>query len=268
MIEAPKGFHLHPNGGGLVEDTAVVGVSAFVGPEARVLDQALVNDKATICDRAVVSGKAWVGDNAAVYDNAWVGENAKVSGDARVFDNTHVFENARVEGSARVYGKAKVFGSAIVYDKAHVTGNAEVSDFAEVYGTAKISGNMIVSGMEKVQFVESEFPTTYDSDSIVSDPIEDLFETTIDYKFNEGQLVQELQEYINSTYNQHYATDKYQATDMIIDSGHGVGFCVGNIMKYAKRYGKKGGPSDQRKDLMKILHYGIILLNEHDVKNA
>lgn len=267
MSEAPKGFHFHPNGGGLVEDTAVVGVSAFVGPEARVLGQALVSHKATICDRAVVSGKAWVGNTAAVYDNAWVGENAIVSGDARVFDNTHVFENARVEGSARVYGKAKVFGSAIVRDKAHVTGNAQVSDYAEVFGKAKVSGNTIVSGIEKVS-VERDITITSDSDLIVSDPIEDLFETTIDYKFNEGQLVQELQEYINSTYNQHYATDKYQATDMIIDSGHGVGFCVGNIMKYAKRYGKKGGPSDQRKDLMKILHYGIILLNEHDVKNA
>jgi len=88
----------------------------------------------------------------------------------------------------------------------------------------------------------------------------------MDYKFNEGELIKELQAYIDSTYNQHYATDKYQATDMIIDAGHGIGFCVGNIMKYAKRYGKKGGPADQRKDLMKILHYGIILLNEHDQK--
>lgn len=267
MKKAPKGFHFHPNGGGLVEDTAVVGVSAFVGREAKVLEQALVSDKATICDRAEVRGKAWVGKGAAVLNNAWVGGNAIVTGDARVFDNAKVCGNARVEGSARVYGKAKVFGSAIVYDKAHVTGTAEVFDYAEVYGTAKVSGNMIVSGIEKVS-VESNITITYDSDPIVSDPIEDLFETTIDYKFNEGQLVQELQEYINSTYNQHYATDKYQATDMIIDSGHGVGFCVGNIMKYAKRYGKKGGPSDQRKDLMKILHYGIILLNEHDVKNA
>ena len=27
---------------------------------------------------------------------------------------------------------------------------------------------------------------------------------------------------------------------MIIDAGHGEGFCVGNIMKYAMRCGKKG----------------------------
>lgn len=85
------------------------------------------------------------------------------------------------------------------------------------------------------------------------------------YKFNEDSLVSELKTYIDSTYNQHYASDKYQATDVIIDSGHGEGFCIGNIMKYAKRYGNKQGKN--RKDLLKILHYGIIMLNIHDTEN-
>jgi hypothetical protein len=38
----------------------------------------------------------------------------------------------------------------------------------------------------------------------------------MNYKFNEDQLVQELMEYVDKTYDQHYATDKYQATDIII----------------------------------------------------
>ena len=78
------------------------------------------------------------------------------------------------------------------------------------------------------------------------------------YKFDEDGALDELREYIDSTYSGHYATDKYQATDMIIDAGHGEGFCMGNIMKYAKRYGRKDGKN--RADLMKILHYGIIML--------
>ena len=78
------------------------------------------------------------------------------------------------------------------------------------------------------------------------------------YKFDEDKALLELTEYIDSTYNAHYSTDKYQATDMIIDAGHGEGFCMGNIMKYAKRFGRKGGKN--RADLMKILHYGIIML--------
>lgn len=88
----------------------------------------------------------------------------------------------------------------------------------------------------------------------------------IEYKFNEDKLIEELKEYINSTYDQHYATDKYQATDIIIDSGHGTGFCLGNVIKYAKRYGRKGTLEESRKDLMKILHYAIIQLYVHDQK--
>ena len=88
----------------------------------------------------------------------------------------------------------------------------------------------------------------------------------ISYKFNENKLIQELQTYIDATYSQHYASDKYQATDVIIDSGHGEGFALGNIMKYAKRYGNKEGKN--RKDLLKILHYAIIMLYVHDTENA
>tara|TARA_R100000234_G_C5000205_1_gene179988 strand:+ start:2312 stop:2578 length:267 start_codon:yes stop_codon:yes gene_type:complete len=84
------------------------------------------------------------------------------------------------------------------------------------------------------------------------------------YKFNEDKILQEVKTYIDSTYDQHYANGKYQATDMIIDTGHGQGFCVGNIMKYAMRYGKKNG-SDTL-DLHKIIHYAIIALylEEHN----
>ena len=89
----------------------------------------------------------------------------------------------------------------------------------------------------------------------------------MNYKFNEDELIRELQTYVDSTYGEHYSTDKYQATDIIIDSGHGTGFNLGNVIKYAKRYGKKGGPDEQRKDLMKILHYTLIQLYVHDEKN-
>lgn len=85
----------------------------------------------------------------------------------------------------------------------------------------------------------------------------------IDYKFNEGALIKELQKYVDSTYNQHYSKNKFQATEFIIDSGHGMGFALGNVLKYAQRYGKKDGAN--RKDLMKILHYALIALHQHDL---
>ena len=71
-----------------------------------------------------------------------------------------------------------------------------------------------------------------------------------------------LQAYVDSTYEQHYSTDKIQATEFIIDSGHGEGFCIGNIIKYAKRYGKKAGRNEL--DLLKIIHYSIILLGSDE----
>jgi len=88
---------------------------------------------------------------------------------------------------------------------------------------------------------------------------------TMNYKFNEDKSLQELQAYIDGTYSEHYASDKYQATDVIIDSGHGEGFAMGNIMKYAKRYGNKEGKN--KKDLLKILHYGIMMLDIHNKEN-
>ena len=81
-------------------------------------------------------------------------------------------------------------------------------------------------------------------------------------KFNEDNLIEELQKYVDSTYDQHYSKNKFQATEFIIDAGHGEGFCIGNIMKYAQRYGKKDGYN--RKDLQKVLHYALIALSVHD----
>ena len=84
----------------------------------------------------------------------------------------------------------------------------------------------------------------------------------ISYKYNEDVALKELQEYIDSTYDEHYSKNKFQATEFIIDGGHGEGFCIGNILKYAQRYGKKNGKD--RRDLLKTLHYAIIALYVHD----
>ena len=85
------------------------------------------------------------------------------------------------------------------------------------------------------------------------------------YKFNEDYILQQIERYIDGTYDRHYAQGKYQATDMIIDAGHGQGFCMGNIMKYAMRYGKKPDPVTgeykNKGDLLKIIHYAIIAIH-------
>ena len=86
----------------------------------------------------------------------------------------------------------------------------------------------------------------------------------IEYKYNEGELIKEIQAYVDATYDQHYSRNKFQATEFIIDGGHGTGFNIGNMMKYTQRYGRKGDPKEWRKDLMKVIHYAIIQLHVHD----
>ena len=82
-----------------------------------------------------------------------------------------------------------------------------------------------------------------------------------DYKFNEGQIIKELKQYVDKTYESHYANGvKRQATEIIIDQGHGTGFCMGNILKYAQRYGNKEGRN--KNDLLKVIHYAIIQLSQ------
>ena len=85
------------------------------------------------------------------------------------------------------------------------------------------------------------------------------------YKYNEFELIGELEDYVNSTYDEHYSQDKYQATEFIINCGHGEGFALGNVLKYAQRYGRKEGKN--RKDLLKILHYALIALHVHDLEH-
>ena len=84
------------------------------------------------------------------------------------------------------------------------------------------------------------------------------------YKFNEDKLIEEFTDYIDSTYASHYNTNKIQSMENIIDKGHGTGFCMGNVDKYASRYLNKGTRDDARKDLMKVLHYTLLQLYIHD----
>jgi hypothetical protein len=102
--------------------------------------------------------------------------------------------------------------------------------------------------------------TARNDDNIISNS------PAIPWKYNEDKIVKELLEYIRKTYNQHYSAgdDKIQTLDLIEACGDGEAFCRSNILKYASRYDKKG---TARRDIMKILHYAVLLMNFND-KNA
>jgi len=98
-----------------------------------------------------------------------------------------------------------------------------------------------------------------------------IFENTMNnestrYKYSEQEILKELTDYIVRTYDQHYSagSDKIQTLDLIEACGDGEAFCRSNILKYASRYDKKG---TARRDIMKILHYAVLLMHFND-KNA
>ena len=83
------------------------------------------------------------------------------------------------------------------------------------------------------------------------------------YKYSEEEILKELSDYISETYNQHYSAgdEKIQTLDLIEACGDGEAFCRSNILKYASRYDKKG---TARRDILKILHYAVLLLHFND----
>ena len=128
----PVPAHQHPRGGGWVADTATVDDTCFVGPYARVFDN------------AYVTGNAIINDGASVFCNASVSNHAKVYGDAMIYDNASVRDNARVSGFSKVFGNARVMDNAQVYENAEIYDNAIVCNNAEVYDNSKVFGNGIV----------------------------------------------------------------------------------------------------------------------------
>ena len=102
---------------------------------------------------------------------------------------------------------------------------------------------------------------------LTTTPYYDEAHDDFQYKFGEGQYLKELRDYVRNTYGEHYSgKGGTQTFELIQDSDNGVGFAMGSIMKYASRYGKKNGFN--RKDLMKILHYGLQALHTHDKAEA
>lgn len=88
-------------------------------------------------------------------------------------------------------------------------------------------------------------------------------EERMKFKYREDVLLSEFDAYIRKTYSKHYAEeDGSQTIDKIIAKGYGTGFFMGNVFKYSDRYGKKDGFN--RDDLMKTLHYTLLMLYLHD----
>jgi hypothetical protein len=82
----------------------------------------------------------------------------------------------------------------------------------------------------------------------------------LQYKYNEDTNMSRIQEYINSTYGQHYVgNDQIQTLDVWESLGISQELCQGTAIKYLMRWGKKEGHN--QKDLLKAIHYIILLMH-------
>ena len=138
-----------------------------------------------------------------------------------------------------------------------------------LYDELKMSENFETTYESSIPKQELPYPYEYDvitgNVAVRSDDTISLTNNcpAIPWKYNEEKIVKELLEYVRGTYNQHYSAgdDKIQTLDLIEACGDGESFCRSNILKYASRYDKKGTP---RRDIMKILHYAVLLMNFND----
>tara|TARA_B100000925_G_scaffold162965_1_gene122417 strand:+ start:210 stop:641 length:432 start_codon:yes stop_codon:yes gene_type:complete len=126
-------------------------------------------------------------------------------------------------------------------------GDVTLSDYQDFWGTTDVITGALGA----------------DSISLTIPDLDESITVTNKYKYDEEAILKELTEYIAGTYKQHYSagTDKIQTLDLIDACGDGEAFCRSNILKYASRYDKKG---TARRDILKILHYAVLLLHFND----
>ena len=83
-------------------------------------------------------------------------------------------------------------------------------------------------------------------------------------KYHEDEILNDIKEYVSSTYNGHYTGTKHeyrnvQTLDLMASRDLASTFCQANILKYGSRYGSKDGRN--KKDLLKVIHYAMLLLH-------
>ena len=87
------------------------------------------------------------------------------------------------------------------------------------------------------------------------------------WKYQEDLTLKEIEQYLTSTYHQHYTSQesKTQTLDLIESIGDAEPFTRSNAIKYLSRFGKKGGKS--KLDILKAIHYCILLYHFSGLHN-
>lgn len=84
------------------------------------------------------------------------------------------------------------------------------------------------------------------------------------YKYSEDVYIQDIKDYVDSTYGQHYVNGGIQVVDVWQARGTLDTTAADTAIKYIMRYGKKDGKN--RKDLLKAVHYIMLMMYADDFK--
>jgi hypothetical protein len=139
-LQSHTGMVQHANGGGWKSTGATVDATAYIGPNAQVLDTAQVRGNARIEEHGVVRNSAQVRDNAVVSGHGMVYESAQVYGNAKVRDWAMVFGTAQLFENAKAIEHAGCGGSNVV------SGNVVMKGVTSVYSPSTFSGSLITDG--------------------------------------------------------------------------------------------------------------------------
>jgi hypothetical protein len=92
----------------------------------------------------------------------------------------------------------------------------------------------------------------------------------MEFKYSEDKTLKLLEEYVASTYSQHYTSADDPARIQVFDLWDSFGTlqttCRDTAIKYLSRYGKKEGKNS--KDLLKAIHYILIMIYIHNRDQA
>jgi hypothetical protein len=121
------------------------------------------------------------------------------------------------------------------------------------------------SGAQDFTYAAQSVPLSYFDNNYSPDTITfnlNMFEDTNKngfWKYNEDKTLKEVEQYLSSTYHQHYTSQesKTQTLDLIESIGDAEPFTRSNAIKYLSRFGKKNGKS--KMDILKAIHYCILL---------
>lgn len=83
----------------------------------------------------------------------------------------------------------------------------------------------------------------------------------MNFKYNEDDILKEIESYLKNTYSEHYKTgdSKIECFDAWIALGDSAPTFRNTALKYLWRYGKKNG--NNKNDLLKAIHYIVLLMH-------